>query len=71
MSPAEVAGIRVGDCLVSINEVMVAFMPYQDMVAVLSSAVRPASLSFARHVKPSTGPSARPEHVIMKRVRVR
>jgi hypothetical protein len=70
VSPAEEAGIRVGDCLVAINDVMVAFMAYPEMVNVLSSAVRPATLSFARHYRPPMGPSSRPEHVIVKRVGV-
>ena len=59
----------MGDCLVAINDIMVAFMPYSDMVNVLSAAVRPATLSFARHYRPPTGGSCRPEHVIVKRVR--
>ncbi len=67
-SALEAQGLRAGDVLVSINDIVVAFMSYADMANTLSMAELPVVLSFARHVRPPNAEFARPENVFIKQV---
>lgn len=67
-TPAETAGVQVGDVLVSISDTLVAYMTYDDMAEVLGKAQRPAKFVFARHTMPFNPESARPENIILKQV---
>jgi hypothetical protein len=67
-TPAEAAGVQVGDVLVAISDTLVAYMTYDDMADVLSKAQRPAKFVFARHKAPLNPDSARPENIILKQV---
>jgi hypothetical protein len=70
-TPAEAAGVQVGDVLVSISDALVAYMSYDDMADVLGKAQRPAKFVFARHTLPFNPESARPENIILKQVCLR
>lgn len=68
-TPAEAAGVAIGDVLVAISDTLVAYMTYEDMAEVLSKAQRPAKFVFARHKSPFNPDSARAENIILKQVR--